>query len=96
MKMSWRDAETKLGIQRAGAIRDPESLRFILPYLGDEKFAEDACLSIVELAHHRELREEAKDEFLAALDRVIETSKDAVVVDRAKRYKNNQTWVRPK
>ena len=96
MKMATRDSERKLAIQRARAIRHPDSLRYVLGFFDDETFTEDVCLSIVELAHHRELRESAKDEFFAALDKVMETSKDEVVVDRARRYKNNQTWVRPK
>jgi hypothetical protein len=57
---------------------------------------EHACETIVELAHHRGLREPNKPEFDRALDKVMATSKNATTVDRAKRYKNNQTWVRPK
>ena len=52
--------------------------------------------SIVDLAHHRNLREPNEEEFHAALDQVIALSKDAVVVDRANRYKRDETWVRPK
>lgn len=95
MTMAGRDEERLLALDRARAIRTPESLRFIAPYMVQPACAEQACLSIVELAHHRELREANKAEFHRALDKVIETSKDAVVIDRAKRYKNNQTWVRP-
>jgi hypothetical protein len=51
---------------------------------------------VVELAHHRGLREPNKAEFDQALDKVIQTSQDATVVDRAQRYKKGQTWVRPK
>jgi len=50
---------------------------------------------VVELAHHRDLREPNKAEFDRALDKVIQTSKDATVVDRANRYKKGQTWARP-
>ena len=59
-------------------------------------FCEVAAESIVELAHHRTLREAAKPEFLTALDQIIAVSKDPTSVERATRYKNNQTWVRPK
>ena len=51
--------------------------------------------TVVELAHHRELREPNKAEFDKALDAVIRISKDADVVDRAKRYKKNQTRQMP-
>ena len=45
--------------------------------------------------HHREIRDPHKAEFDAALDKVIRTSKDPVVVDRAGRYQRGETWVRP-
>ena len=96
MAMCKTDPQRKLMLKRASAIRTVETLRFILPYLDQPEFAEQACESIVELAHHRGLREPHKAEFHQALDRVIATSKDAVVIDRANRYKRDQTWVRPK
>ena len=96
MSMCSGKSEQLLALQRASAIRIPETLRFVTPYLEEPDLAERACLTIVELAHHRGLREASKAEFHAALDRVIQQSSDAVVVDRARRYKNNQTWVRPK
>lgn len=89
------DEERQLVVRRARAIRTVESLRFLAPYLDDPAHAQLACESVVELAHHRGLREPNKPEFDKALDKIMATSKDAVVVDRAKRYKNGQTWVRP-
>jgi HEAT repeat protein len=73
-----------------------ESLRYVLPFLEQPEFVQLACETIVELAHHRELREPNKGEFDPALDKVIKLSKDAVVVDRANRYKRGETWARPK
>jgi HEAT repeat protein len=73
-----------------------ESLRYVLPFLEQPEFTQLACETIVELAHHRELREPNKGEFDPALDKVIKLSKDAVVVDRANRYKRGETWARPK
>ena len=96
MIMATRDDEKKLALDRARGVRTVDSLRFILPYTDQPKFAEQACLSVVELAHHRGLRVPNQKEFDKALDKVIATSKDAVVVDRAQRYKKDQTWVRPK
>ncbi len=95
LTLCTRDTERKLVLQRAAAIRIPETLRFLLPYLDQPAFAPQACQSIVELAHHRGLREPNKAEFDKALDKVIETSKDATVIDRANRYKKGQTWARP-
>jgi hypothetical protein len=95
MAMCTREEERKLVLQRARAIRIPETLRFVLPYLAEPEYAELACETVVELAHHRSLREPHKAEFDQALDKVIRTSKDATIVDRANRYKKGQTWVRP-
>ena len=53
-----------------------------------------ACQTIVEIAHHREVRDPHKAEFDKALDKVIATSKDPVVVERANRYKRGETWER--
>jgi hypothetical protein len=96
MGLSPRDEDRNYVLQRSRAIRIPETLRFLRPYLDEPATAQMACESIVELAHHRTLRESAKPEFLAALDQVIVTSQDPVVVERATRYKHNQTWARPK
>ncbi len=96
MAACQRDAERHLVLQRASAIRAVETLRFLRPYLDQPALAQQACLAVVELAHHRNLREAHKDEFLQALDQVIQISQDATVIDRAQRYKRNQTWVRPR
>jgi HEAT repeat protein len=95
MAMASADRERILALDRARAIRTTGALRFILPYVSKSATAEQACLSIVELAHHRTLREPNKAEFHKALDLVIKTSKNATVIDRANRYKADQTWVRP-
>jgi HEAT repeat protein len=96
MAMCQRDAERNLVLQRAAAIRLPETLRFISPYMDQQRYAQQACATVVELAHHRNLREPNKAEFDRALDKVILTSKDTTVVERANRYKKGQTWVRPR
>ncbi|GAB4128940.1 MAG: hypothetical protein Kow0040_04310 [Thermogutta sp.] len=96
MKLCTRDEERLLILQRAQAIRDVATLRYLVTFLDQPAYAQEACGSIVELAHHRELREANKSEFDKALDAVIRISKDPVVVDRANRYKKGQTWVRPK
>jgi len=87
--------EQNLILKRASAIRAIETLRFVLPYLDQAPFARQAAETVVELAHHRGLREPNKAEFDEALDRVIKTSTDATVIDRAQRYKRGQTWTRP-
>jgi len=96
MTACTQDSERHLVLQRASAIRTVETLRFLLPYLDEPQHAQPACQAIVELAHHRALREENKAEFMQALDKVIATSEDKTVIERANRYKQNQTWVRPR
>jgi len=91
-----RDEDRNYVLQRARAIRLAETLAFLRPFLDQPAHTEVAAESIVELAHHRTLREAAKPEFMEALDRIIAVSKDPTSVERATRYKNNQTWVRPK
>lgn len=95
MAMSTRDAERNLVLRRAAAVRIPETLRFVVPYMQQPAYAQQACQTVVELAHHRELRTPNKAEFDPALDTVMQTSNDPTVVERARRYKKNQTWVRP-
>ena len=88
--------EQSLVINRSRTAYSVETLRFVLPYLSKPGFAQAACETIVELAHHREIRDPNKAEFDKALDQVIKISKDPVVVDRAQRYKRGETWSRPK
>jgi HEAT repeat protein len=96
MSIAKSDDERCLVINRCRASYAVESLRYVLPYLDQPQFVQLACETIVELAHHRELREPNKNEFDSALDRVIKLSSDEVVVDRANRYKRGETWERPK
>jgi HEAT repeat protein len=95
MAMCTGEADRRLVLQRARAIRTVETLRFVTPYMSQPTYAQQACESVVELAHHRNLREPNKAEFDRALDKVIQTSQDAVVVERANRYKKGETWARP-
>jgi len=96
MTLCQREADRRRVLERANAIRTVDTLRFVLPYLDDPALAEPACLSVVELAHHRTLRDAHKDEFAKALDKVIATTKNAELVERAQRYKQGQTWERKK
>ncbi len=95
MSMSRRDEERNLVLRRAQAIRTPETLQFVLPYVSQPAHAAQACETVVELAHHRGLREANKAEFDRALDQVIATSKNPTIIDRAQRYKKGQTWAAP-
>ena len=91
MTLATRDEERNRVLDRCKAVRTIGSLRFVTPYMEQPALAQQACLTVVELAHHRELREPNKAEFDPALDAVIRISRDADVLDRAQRYKKGQT-----
>ena len=93
MLLSSRDEQKALILKRARAIRSLGALRFVAPYMNEPKFAEAACETVVELAHHKDLRQPNKAEFDAVLNKVIATSKDRILIERAKRYQKNLTWV---
>jgi hypothetical protein len=95
MKLAKTPEEQSLVINRCRTAYDVEALRFVLPYVDQPQLAQIACETIVELAHHREIRDPNKSEFDPALDKVILVSKNPVVVDRANRYKRGETWARP-
>jgi hypothetical protein len=94
MALCTTDAERARLLERVNAIRTVETFRFVVPYLDQPALAPAACKSVVELAHHRSLRDAHKAEFMAALDRVIATTQDAELVERAGRYKEGKTWER--
>lgn len=96
MQAARTPQEQSLVINRCRTAYSVETLRFVLPYVAQAPFAQLACETIVELAHHREIRDPNKAEFDKALDQVIKISKDPVVIDRAQRYKRGETWERPK
>jgi hypothetical protein len=68
----------------------------VVGYLDDPDLQEAACQSVVELAHHRQLRDAHKEEFMKALDRVIAVTKNEELIERANRYKAGKTWERKK
>jgi len=94
--MCREEADRLQVLDRASAVRTIQTLRFVEPFMEQPPYAEQACLTVVELAHHSELRDANKEEFHAALGQVIQLSKDPTVKDRAGRYKRGETWVRPK
>jgi len=92
MTLCSSDDERLYIVKRSRAIRTVESLRFVLPYLQQPVFAQEACATVLELAHHRELREPHKAEFDPALDTVIRVAKSHAMVDEAQHYKRGETF----
>ena len=98
MKQAMSQAKTteeKIAvINRTRTAYDVEAMRFVRPYLDQPEFCQMACETIVELAHHREVRDPHKAEFDAVLDRVIQLAQNKKLVERANRYKRGETWQR--
>ncbi|MHB8969712.1 MAG: HEAT repeat domain-containing protein [Pirellulaceae bacterium] len=87
MKQAEEAGDRSLVIERAASVRTIECLRWLAGYLDDPQLTQSACQSIVELAHHRELRHPHMDEFRPVLEKVAAKSTDATVVERANRYR---------
>jgi HEAT repeat protein len=87
MKQAEEPDDRTLVIERGASVRTIECLRWLAGYLDDSQLAQSACRSIVELAHHRELRHPHLDEFRPVLEKVAATSTDAAIVERANRYR---------
>ena len=100
MKQAMKEARTteeKIAvIQRTRTAYDVEAMRFVRPYLEQPEFCQMACETIVELAHHRQVRDPNKAEFDAVLDQVIKLSENKELIERANRYKRGETWERGK
>jgi hypothetical protein len=96
MALCQADKDRARLIERANAIRTIETFRFVAGFLENPALAEPACTSVVELAHHRQLRDAHKDEFMKMLDVVLRTTKNAELVERANAYKAGKTWERKK
>ena len=100
MKQAMKEARTteeKVAvIQRSRTAYDVEAMRFVRPYLDQPEFCQIACETIVELAHHRQIRDPQKAEFDVVLDKVIKFTKDEEHIERANRYKRGETWERKK
>jgi HEAT repeat protein len=93
MELSLGHDQKAMALKRASAILSIETLRFVAPYMDQPEFTGVACKAVVELAHHKELRQPNKAEFDKALDRVIKLSNDPEVLLRANHYLKGETWV---
>lgn len=87
MKLATRVDEKRYVIERVGQVRTVESLTFIMQYFDDAELQDRVCRSVVDLAHHNELRRRDLDAFRAALDKVIEATTDNGLRDRARNYR---------
>jgi hypothetical protein len=90
-----RTSEEKIAvINRTRTAYDIEAMRFVRPFLDEPDFCQIACETIVELAHHRRIRDPNKAEFDDVLDQVIKLTDNEELIERANRYKRGETWER--
>jgi len=78
-----RREEKLLILDRLPTIRTIECARFLLEYLDDPVFQTSAAQSVVELAHHNDLRRRDRAFFNDALDKVIALAKEKDLKTRA-------------
>ncbi len=74
-----------LAVERAKAVRTLEIVQWLAEMLDDEVLAQTACVSIVELAHHRFLRQPNKAVFDPILQKVKDVSQSEEIRQRAEK-----------
>jgi hypothetical protein len=89
-ELAKRVDEKRLIIERVGTIRTVDSLRFVLKYFDEAELQERVCWAILELAHQTDLKRSAREEFNAALDKVLAVTTNDDYRNRANRYKGQQ------
>ncbi|HBT77190.1 MAG TPA: hypothetical protein DEB39_09775 [Planctomycetaceae bacterium] len=89
MGLATRVEEKRLILDRTAAVRDVDSIKFALEYIDDNDLQQNACRTIIDIAHHDNMRRPNKELFGPALDKVIERIKDNGQKERAQRYRAN-------
>ncbi len=79
--------DQRLIVERAGSVRSMESVRWLAQFLDQPELAQQACASLVELAHHRELRHPNMQQFGPLLEKVARVSRDPQIAECARRYR---------
>lgn len=85
MKLADSSDNKNLALSRASSIRTLETVDWVAGYLDDPALAQTACQVIVELAHHRFLRQPNKAHFEPILRKVEATAKDKSIVELAEK-----------
>lgn len=85
MQIARSNADKQFCLSRCSAVRTLDSVEWAASFLDDAVLSQTACLAIVELAHHRFLREPNKAKFEPILLQVEKTAKDKDVAQRAQK-----------
>jgi HEAT repeat protein len=85
MKRAETSENKNLALSRASSVRTLATVDWAASCLDDPNLAQTACRTIVELAHHRFLRQPNKAHFEPILRKVEATAKDKSIVQRAEK-----------
>ena len=85
MSIAKNDADREWCLSRAATVRTMETVHWAASFLDDSVLSQTACRVIVELAHHRFLREPNKSHFEPILLKVEQTAVDKAIAERAKK-----------
>ncbi|MDO5580791.1 MAG: hypothetical protein Q4G69_06620 [Planctomycetia bacterium] len=85
MKLADNASTRNLALARSASVRTLETVKWAAEYLDTPELAETASKVIVELAHHRFLRQPNKAFFEPILRKVEKTSKDGTTVQKAEK-----------
>lgn len=85
MKLADNSDNRKLALSRAASVRTLATVDWVAGYLDDPDLAQTACRTIVELAHHRFLRQPNKAHFEPILRKVEATAEDKSVARLAEK-----------
>jgi hypothetical protein len=85
MKLADSSDNKKWALSRAASVRTLATVDWVAGYLDDPDLAETACRAIVELAHHRFLRQPNKAHFEPILRKVEATTKDKSIARLAEK-----------
>ena len=85
MNIAVNAADRQWCLNRAATVRTMESVGWAASFLNDPVLSQTACAVLVELAHHRFLREPNKAEFEPILLKVEQMAKDRDIAESAKK-----------
>ncbi len=85
MKLADASDNRQWILTRAASVRSLATVDWVAGYLDDPELAQTACKTIVELAHHRFLRQPNKAHFEPILRKVEATAKDKSVAGLAEK-----------
>ena len=86
MTLATGTSEKQLIIDRASAIRIPESVTFAMQYINDAALTQNVCRTVTELGRNTDLRRQHSDVLIPALKKVLEVSTNDELKANVQRY----------